>query len=62
MQGVNGADNIPVITKDDTIYSTGDNKLLFALSPKNNSAQDLVAVILGYNSRSLKEAVWRFLM
>ena len=54
MQGVNGADNIPVITKDDTIYSTGDNKLLFALSPKNNSAQDLVAVILGYNQQELE--------
>ena len=56
MQGVNGADNIPVITKDDTIYSTGDNKFLFALSPKNNSAQDLVAVILKYNKQELEES------
>ncbi len=48
-------DKIPVVTDKDIIYSTGDGKFQFALSPKTAGASDKVAVILGYTGGVLSE-------
>lgn len=54
-----GAGSIPEIAGSpyQTIYTTGDGMLLFALYPRNNNDQDMVAVILGYSGGQLPGGV-----
>lgn len=47
--------NIPQVSKDEVIYTTGDGQYQFAyVSPKNASSANKVAVILGYNGGYLE--------
>lgn len=47
--------NIPIVAKNETIYTTGDGVYQFAyVSPKDASSNNKVAVILGYNGGYLQ--------
>ena len=49
------AENIPEVTKTDTIYTTGDGKFQFVYKESGENATQKVAILVGYDKTSIGE-------